>query len=225
MVRHNEKLEALKLRREGWSYNLIQKKVGVAKSTLSEWLRDVPYKPNRIVTQRIKLATEQLTTARRKDKLTSLMNAHSEAIGELYHLTKRDLWMVGLGLYIGEGRKTTGQVGFSNSDPKAIMIIMAWFRDVIGLETDNFALRLHLYPDNNEIESKKYWSKITKIPSSQFQKTHIDVRNNKGAKKRNMLPYGTIHVVIRANGNPRNGVFLFRKIMFWSEEALNKLRV
>ena len=41
-MRFEEKQRALALRRQGWSYNDILKEVGVSKSTLSLWLRDVP---------------------------------------------------------------------------------------------------------------------------------------------------------------------------------------
>ncbi len=46
---------AIKLRKKGYSYNLILKEVRVAKSTLSIWLRDIPYAPSKQVLNRIKL--------------------------------------------------------------------------------------------------------------------------------------------------------------------------
>ncbi len=40
-MKYKEKMRAVKLRRDGLSYNLILKKVKVSKSTLSIWLREV----------------------------------------------------------------------------------------------------------------------------------------------------------------------------------------
>lgn len=51
--------------------------------------------------------------------------------------------------------------------------------------------RLFLHKGDNEMEAKKYWSKITKIPLSQFVK--IQWREPSGWRK-NRLPYGTIAI-------------------------------
>lgn len=40
-MRFEEKQRACELRQQGWSYNDILKEVGVSKSTLSLWLRDI----------------------------------------------------------------------------------------------------------------------------------------------------------------------------------------
>ena len=47
--------EAIKLRKKGHSYNLISLKLNISKSTLSYWLKEVPYTPNKEVLKRIKL--------------------------------------------------------------------------------------------------------------------------------------------------------------------------
>ena len=225
MSKQAEEKLAIQLRRRGYSYNLIREQVSVSKSTLTLWLKDIPYSPNHIVQNRIKRASDLLSAAQNKQRVKSISHARAEALNEMRHLSKRDLWMLGLGLYIGEGSKTTGSVGFVNSDPKAILLIVSWLREVIGISNDNFSLFLHIYPDNDEQEAKEYWSKLTKIPLTRFNKTSIDCRTNKSKRKRNMLKYGTLHLRVRAHGESKYGVFLFRKIMFWTEEALKKLRV
>ena len=37
------KWRAVDLRQKGWSYNVITARLGVSKSTLSHWLRTIPY--------------------------------------------------------------------------------------------------------------------------------------------------------------------------------------
>lgn len=225
MSKQTEKKLAVRLRRRGYSYNLIREQVNVSKSTLTLWLKDIPYSPNHIVQNRIKKASDLLSVAQNRQKIKSISHARTEAQYELRHFSKRDLWMLGLGLYIGEGSKTTGSVGFVNSDPKAILIIVAWLRGIIGISNDNFSLFLHIYPDNDEQEAKEYWSKLTKIPLTRFNKTSIDYRTDKSKRKQNTLKYGTLHLRVRTLGESKYGIFLFRKIMFWTEEALKKLRV
>ena len=52
----NEKIRAIKLRREGLSYREIRKHVPVAKSTLSLWLKNIPLKEK----DRKRLYTKQI---------------------------------------------------------------------------------------------------------------------------------------------------------------------
>ncbi|MDP2605933.1 MAG: hypothetical protein Q8S00_25605 [Deltaproteobacteria bacterium] len=224
MTRAILKQQAIDLRGLGYSYNLIRKEIGVSKSTLSDWLKDLPYRPNETVVHRIAKATKQMTMARKKDRLQSLTDAKQEAQKELPAITKRDLWMLGLALYMGEGSKTTGVVRFANSDPETIRLMMRWFREVLDLKNDNFRLRVHLYPDNDEVSAKNYWSKLAGLPNHQFGKTQFDTRKNKLQKRRNSLPYGTLHIVILARGEKRHGIFLFRKIMFWAEQVFSDMR-
>lgn len=47
------------------------------------------------------------------------------AKNELGRMTKIDLWILGIGLYLGEGNKSYENVSFSNSDPETIKIIVA----------------------------------------------------------------------------------------------------
>jgi transposase len=48
-----EKRQAVELRGKGMSYGLISEKLGISKSTLSNWLKDLPYTPNEQVLSRI----------------------------------------------------------------------------------------------------------------------------------------------------------------------------
>jgi len=134
--------------------------------------------------------------------------------------------MLGLGLYIGEGMKSTQITRFVNSNPAIVKIIIRWFVDVIGLRRENFTIRIHLYPDSNVRKSLQFWSETTNIPLSQFQKTQIDRRVNKKAFKAGKLPHGTAHLTIRALAEKRFGVFLARRILGWSDVVLgtNDLR-
>ena len=42
--------------------------------------------------------------------------------------SERDLFVAGIALYAGEGRKTDGGVGFANSDPRMIALFLPWLR-------------------------------------------------------------------------------------------------
>lgn len=110
-----------------------------------------------------------------------------------------------------------------NSDPEVIKTAIKWFKEVCDLNTENFTLTIHTYPDNNLKETINYWSKITGIPKKQFGKTQIDRRTNKSKKKRGKLPYGTAKLSVKSNGKKEFGVFLHRRIMGWIEASLKQI--
>ncbi|MFC1775571.1 hypothetical protein ACFLY0_01820 [Patescibacteria group bacterium] len=154
--------------------------------------------------------------------------ARKEAKKDIGRINNRDLFMLGLGLYIGEGAKTQSLIRMINANPDVIRLSIGWFKNVCGLSDENFSVAVHLYPDNNIKESLQYWSAVTNLPLRQFGKTQIDRRENKKMAKRGRLPHGTVHLTIKSCGNEKFGVFLSRKIQAWSDEVYsqsNNMRV
>jgi lambda repressor-like predicted transcriptional regulator len=217
------KEKAIYYRERGYSYSMISKRIGLAKSTLSSWLKDVPYKPNKIVLKRIQWAPSKSAEKSHKKKVLNIITERNIAKKELGKISKRDLWLLGIGLYLGEGSKLDERIRIINSDPKIIKLSVKWLKDICGLKKENIVPYVHLYPDNNIANTVKYWSKITDIPQKQFGKTQIDNRKNKSNKKRRKLPYGTLHLQVKSCGNKDFGVKLHRKIMGWIEAVYDQI--
>jgi hypothetical protein len=211
MKEPSAKEAAVRLRKAGYSYNLIAEKVPVSKSTLSLWLAKIPYTPNQTVIDRIGSARAAAGLARNQQKLFSYSQAEKLARTDVERVTDRDLFMLGLALYIGEGEKNDN-VGVINADPRIIKLTIKWLQKFYNVPKPNFTLAIHLYPDNNTATSLAYWSKATDIPLSHFGKTQIDRRENKQRGKRSKLPHGTAHLRVRALGNKQLGVLLARRI-------------
>jgi transcriptional regulator with XRE-family HTH domain len=110
------------LRKNGYSYNLISQKTGVSKSTLSNWLSEFPYTPNRETIDRIGKARAASSLSKSKIKLQSFAEAFAVAKKDIDTLSKRDLFMLGLGVYIGEGTKDGHIIRIINSDPRVIKL-------------------------------------------------------------------------------------------------------
>ncbi len=214
---------SIKYRKRGFSYGFISEKTGASKSTLSDWLQKIPYTPNKEMIKRIGMARMKSGVYKHNQMIVSTKRIKIAAKKELGKLNRRDLWLLGIGLYLGEGSKTHNNVRIVNSDPRIVKLSVLWFKRICGLKTENFSPVVHIYPDNNLKKTIKYWSKITGIPKDQFQKTQIDIRANKSTKKRNMLPYGTINLQIRSRGKKKFGRFLHRKIMGWIESATKQV--
>lgn len=216
------KEKALNYRKKGYSYNMISKELGLAKSTLSSWLGDIPYKPNKEVIKRIKAGPAKAAQNKQKKKIATIKFIKKKAKKELGKLTKRDLWLLGIGLYLGEGRKFQEAIRITNSDPKTIKTASKWFRKICGLKNENFKPSVHIYPDINIKTVINYWSKIIGVPEKQFGRTQIIKGNNKIIKKRKSS-YGTLNLHIKSCGQKRFGKNLHRRIMGWIEAALNQI--
>ena len=221
MARTEDKLQTVRLRSRGHSYGYISNVVKISKSTLSDWLSDIPYTPNGETIRRIGKARAASGEAKSRIKQESVRQATEEAKQQLGEVSQRDLFMLGLGLYIGEGSKTAEITRFVNSDPAAVNLMIRWFVKALGVPKGNLRVRIHLYPDCNEKRSLRYWSKVTTIPLDQFQKSSFDRRHDKKVNKSGKLLHGTAHVSLKSLGQKQLGVFLFRKIGAWSNLVLN----
>ncbi|MBI2888787.1 MAG: hypothetical protein HYY10_02575 [Candidatus Liptonbacteria bacterium] len=200
---------------------MINEKIGVSKSTLSDWFRDKPFTPNQEVLQRIQYGPIKSGALKHNKKVEEVRKLREEGVREIGALTRRDLWLLGIGLYIGEGSKTHDIIRVINSDPKVIKLMMRWFQEACNVEKGNITVRLFLYPDNDLRECTEYWRKITGLPFASFRKPQIDQRANKSDLNKRKLPYGTAHVTIVCGNDPSKGVRLHRKIMGWIAGALS----
>lgn len=219
----NLKDRALDLRRRGWSYNIIAKRLDVSKSTLSHWLRTVPYEPNKTVIKRIRLGPARSAASKQRQRLEEISHFKTEGQRQIRRVSDRELLFLGLGLYMGEGSKLYEDVRIVNSDPQVLSVAMEWLRRSCGVPDRNFAAVVHVYPDSSPKASIRYWSRITGIPQRQFEGVQVDRRLDKSARKRRRLPYGTAHVKVYSRGDRRFGVALHRRIMGWIEAAYEKL--
>jgi len=207
------KEKAIGLRKQGFSYLYISKQLSIAKSTLSLWLKDVVYIPNSIMIDRKEESNRKFNEAKRVDKVRSMVEAYNFAENNIGKLSERDLFILGIGIYIGEGSKVGDFIRIANSDPRIIRFAMLWFKGCFGLSNANFKIRIHMYPDNNEKEVIDFWIKALKVKNDIFYPSSFDRRQNKKLKNRSTLPYGTAHLSVISNGDKSLGVLLHRKIL------------
>ncbi len=210
---------ALKLRTQGYSYSYISDATGLSKSTLSYHLALVPYTPNKKTLTAIGIARVTAGVTKDKQKKQSFSDAKKEAHIDIGSITQRDLFMLGLGVYIGEGSKTQDIIRVVNSDYRVLNLFMKWLCS-LGFSKENFAIRIHLYPDSNIAKAESYWALQTGLPQNQFQIACVDRRVRKDRKRSGTHVHGTAHITVRSNGNKKHGVIFSRRIGAWMEEVL-----
>lgn len=215
------KSEATKMREAGYSYGMINEKLGVPKGTLSDWFKDKPFKPNKEVLKRIQYGPIINGERSHNKKVAEVLRMRSIGRAEIGALSKRDLFLLGLGLYIGEGSKAFEQIQVANANPAVIKVMVEWFKSALGVNVENIKITIHLYPDSNEEKSLDFWSASTGLPRKNFRKTYIDIRENKSKFRNNKLPYGTAYIKVVSNGDPEKGVRLHRKMQGWMEAVLS----
>jgi hypothetical protein len=213
------KVKAVALRKQGYSYTEIAKRTGLSKSTLSYHLSHIPYVPNPKMVQKVGAARIAAARTHRKKKLATLSAAASKANTMIGSPSKRDILMLGIGLYIGEGSKTNDIVRLVNADADVLRLYLTWLFQ-LGVQVENIRLRLHIYPSVNKAEAEYFWLQSLALPESCLQRTLIDTRVNKVAKRQGAKPFGTAHVTVIANGNQVLGVRFARLIGALSKKVL-----
>ncbi|HXK35567.1 MAG TPA: helix-turn-helix domain-containing protein [Candidatus Paceibacterota bacterium] len=219
MARKLDRQQAVELRQKGYPYPAIKKLLGVSKSTLSHWLRDVELTS----TQRNTIYEEGL--AKRVEKYLSTTRARRQKIVQEYYdkqkvkllpLTERDLLMAGLFLYLGEGSKSRWfDVGVSNSNPTIIKFAIIWLVSILGADKKKIKVYLHLYSDMDIQKEIQFWKKVTGLPLSQFRKPYV--KKSKFSKvSYSTFGHGTCNIIL---GN----VKLKHEIMTGLQVILNEV--
>jgi DNA-binding transcriptional ArsR family regulator len=201
------KLKAIELRKKGLSYGEIKKKLNVAKSTLSYWLKSIPLTPEqkaRLYTKKILILARgpQSQKERRKREIEKIIKEAEKEIQ--FPISFEAYRILGAFLYWAEGRKTDG-FSFSNSDPYFVLFMVRWLKRVFGISPNFLKAWLNIYPQQNELELKQFWSQLTGIPLENFGKSYIKPPNKN--YKKNTLYYGTISIKVPKGTDLRYRVF------------------
>lgn len=195
-----EKQKAIALRRKGESIKDITKKLSVAKSSVSVWVRDVQLTKSQLTKLSTKGVSKQLIEKRRSKRLFNEQIKRDQAMSlageDIKRISKHELRLIGLCLYWGEGGKThQGVARISNSDHDVIKVMMRFFREVCLVEEKKFRGHIHTYSHLNSKKAELYWSSVSGIPQSQFYKTYIK-QSIVSKGKRDKLPYGTFDIYV-----------------------------
>lgn len=204
-----EKLKALELRKKGLAYSYILNKVGVSKSTLSLWLKDVELSAlnKQKILKGLEKSRQLAALARINKRLDNTKQVVDRAKGNFLHLVSSKLFLVGLSLYWAEGDKNQSEkVKFTNSDDRMIRLMMRWFREICEIPESKFRIALHLHSLQSNKRAVLYWSRVTGVPIRQFYKVYV--KKTSLGQRKNVLYNGTCGITI-------NSKTLFRTIVGW----------
>lgn len=213
-MKRKERLRAHQLREQGLSYREILRQVAVSKGTLSLWLRHVPLAPEqRARIERRSLAAQRKMDAYNRRKHVVAVAQHrswrAEGARESIALDGHLLKWIGVALYWAEGSKgRTGGVGFANSDPRMIRLMMRWFREVCRVPEEKLRVRIQLHPGQSVERAHAVWARVTHVPLRQFNRPSIKTSVTSKGERGNILPCGV--ATIRVSSTE-----LFHRIQGW----------
>jgi hypothetical protein len=162
-----EQEQARLLRGQSWTLQDIADELDVSKSSVSVWVRDVEFVPSPRRTAR-RRGPNRLQVAKQAE-IESLLAEGRRRVGRL---SEREFLVAGAALYAGEGSKRDREVGFANSDPRMILFFLAWLRHFFGIDEERLRLRLYLHEDLDLDAAIRFWSSMTNIPRTQFQRAY-----------------------------------------------------
>ena len=172
-----EQNRARGLRAQAWTLGEIAEELGVSKSSVSLWVRDVRF-DEAAADERSRTRHEAGATRARqrgpnvlqRRKQAEIDEGHRDGLARVGRLSDRDLLIAGTMLYAGEGAKTDGDVKLANTDPRMIELFCKWLRHFFDVDEARLRVRLYLHQGLDLEEASCFWSDLTGIPRTQFGK-------------------------------------------------------
>ncbi|MDZ4285720.1 MAG: hypothetical protein U1A23_02210 [Candidatus Sungbacteria bacterium] len=156
------------------------------------------------------IAAEKL----RKRRIEQTKRLLNEGVKEIYGLTPRELFLVGVALYWAEGyRKGNEEFGFTNSDPRMIKLMIRWLQEACDIPKERLRLRvcINVIHKKRLHAIKKFWSELTAVSLNQFSKPTLIKVSNKKKYVNSSQYFGTLRVKVL------KGTVFRRKVMGWLE--------
>ena len=178
------KERATSMRKRGTSIRAIEAKLGVPKSTLSYWLKDIPLADyqRRDLERRNRLglvkARKEAVKWHNAQKAARLEKASSEAAQTLQMIDISNDAIAELALaflYLGEGMKAH-RTAMGNSDPVLLRFFVNMLRRIYNVPTQEMKCELHLRADQDPKSAITFWAGALDIPTINFGRPIIDIR-------------------------------------------------
>jgi hypothetical protein len=208
---------ARELRTQGLSYNEIVAQLGVAKSSVSLWVRDIPC-PKRFAYVHSERRLEGL---RKFNQARSARHAAETvtAAAEIGELTDREVLISGAIAYWCEGTKNkpsnkANRVTFINSDPGLIAFFLR-FVSVAGVSLDDLIFRVYIHENADAETAHRFWLGVTGAQPEQFRSPVLKHHNPKTVRTNVGEDYhGCLKIDVRRSA------MLYRKIEGWASGAM-----
>jgi len=186
-----EKERARELRGEGFTMLEIATELGVSKSSVSLWTRDVEFRPRQRESGRFG-ARNRAPNSRQRRKAAEIERLDADGISRLGTLDEQAFLAAGVALYAGEGAKGDGAVVFANSDAQMVALFCVWFRRFFEIDERRLRVTVYLHQGLDIDAAQSHWSEVTGVPLSQFRSPYRAVPDP--TIRKNKHEHGCVYV-------------------------------
>ena len=197
-MKAEKRKQAIEMRKNGEAITIIAKKLHVAKSSVSCWVRDVYLdqmakdKLNKSKIRGCKIAARNISETHRIRRLNYQKNGSVAA--------KKDdlLHAMGCMLYWAEGQKSRNACSLSNTDPYLLKLFVRFLKQKFAINNNDIAIRLNCYIDNGKTikDIENYWIKTLDINGAKINKHTIKKFVPTARYRKNKYPYGVCTIVV-----------------------------
>jgi predicted transcriptional regulator len=215
--------KARDLREQGLDYDRIAAELGVSKSSVSLWVRDMPRPPGLSHEERRQRAAEGVRrywAAERPVREAQRQAARAAAAAQIGAVNDREVLIAGAIAYWCEGAKNkpyrrSDRVVFFNSDPMLIKFFLR-FLDAAGVSQDQLIFRVAIH-ENADIEGAQlFWLQATQAQPAQFRRPALKRHTPKTNRQNTGADYhGCLRVEVRCSTR------LYRQIEGWAAAAMS----
>jgi hypothetical protein len=199
-----EQREARRMRRdEGRSMKEIATLLGVSKSSVSLWVRDIELTDEQHAALQARNALHE-----RQCLARAAMSAKARARrvawqrdGRRRARTLGHSYAGGCMLYWAEGSRNRNRIIFTNSDPAMARFFVEFVRDFFGVGRERFRVTCNLFADHEarQREIEEFWLGTVGLPRICLCKSTVNRYSRYSQKKRtNKLPYGTCRIAVHS---------------------------
>jgi transposase len=217
------RVKARQLRGQGLAYNQIAAELGVSKSSVSLWVRDLPrpeqlsYKECR---RRVAEGVRRYWATERPAREAQREATRAAAAAEIGALTQRELLIAGAIAYWCEGAKNKpyyrhDRVTFMNSDPALITLFLR-FLDAAGVDRNMIVYRVYIHETADVTGAERFWLEVTGADPMLFRRAALKRHQPQTVRKNVGVDYrGCLRVDVRQN------MELYRRIEGWTRAVTN----
>ncbi len=196
-----EREQARILRKQGYSLGEIRRRLGVAKSSVSAWVRDIELtaeQMERLAAQGSgganKASREKYSQTMRRKREARIAEYYREAEEEWPRLRQDVEFMFGLALYVGEGDKTSpSMIAVSNCLPGVIRKAITFYLR-IGVPFQRIRCSVTLHPGQSADAALDYWERESGLASDHFCPPHYAQTKASHNRLDHRQPFGTCRV-------------------------------
>jgi hypothetical protein len=214
--------KARDLREQGLDYEQIVAELGVSKSSVSLWVRDLPRPPGLSYEECRKRSAEGVRkywAAERPIREAERQAVCAAAFAQIGLLADREVLIAGAIAYWCEGAKNkpyrrTDRVIFMNSDQALIKFFLR-FLEAAGVECERLVYSVQIHETADVGAAEGFWLDVTQAHPSQFRRPTLKRHNPKTVRKNTGGDYhGCLRIeVVRSS-------ILYRQIEGWATAAM-----